>query len=152
MRKGLFCLLAAVASLGFLSCDKDEDYAKDVAGSYPGTLTVYVSNPPVTSSNTITLARTGENKVKLVLPDFNFMGGNLGNIEVPDMIVGKAGNVYSLAGSTTLMLDLNSDGTAETPIPLTFTGTITDGAMSIAFPVTVSAESQINVTFAGTKQ
>lgn len=148
-----FLMLAFSLSL-FSACsdddDDDKDYAKEIAGTYTGDLTISVpeTEPVVTNNINISVTRNSTDKVQVELKDFTYESMDL-DITVENIPVTKSNNTYSLAETSKELelaggaikanvkvsgtvdsskkLNLKIDVTATTPqlfIPVTFSGEI----------------------------
>jgi len=127
MNKKLILLFMFISSLalGFTACSDDDDeetptdYAKEVAGTYNGTLTLNIPALGVAdeeiSDKNIVLARKSDNVINLTLKDFSFDSFELGDIAVEDIAVSKSGETVKLADKT-VTLTLQEGMTAKVAI------------------------------------
>ena len=110
--KTMLFMLCALCAFSFTACSDDDpaDAASQVAGAYSGTLEVFMEasgdKPIATDTKTITLSKSTENSVNLVIQNFSLavmgMDVNLGNVTISNCALTESGNGYSVAGTTTL--------------------------------------------------
>lgn len=114
--KLFFILFVSSLSLGFTSCDDDDDpdYAKEIAGTYKGTISALESEIP---NAEIKIARKSENRVTIS------MNQDLG-VAVVDVTAESdvlfSDKTYSVAGTATYEW---TEG-AEVTLPVEIKGTI----------------------------
>lgn len=162
MNKKLIYLLMLVFTLGlsFTACsddddDKTTDYAKDIAATYAGTLTIPgLSVEPITIDKDITLTRTAENKAKVELKDLSLeivegTATPIGTITVDNIEVSKSGDTYTLKETTaSITIDL-----VPTPVDVKVSGTVKDNKLNLTIVVTeIPVFNTLNISFAGTKK
>lgn len=110
--KTMLFMLCAVCAFSFTACSDDDpaDAASQVAGAYTGTLNVYMEasgdEPIATDTKTITLSKSTENSVNLVINNFTIevfnLPVNLGNVTISNCALTESGDGYMVAGTTTL--------------------------------------------------
>lgn len=155
MNKKLICLLMFVFSLSlvFTACSNDDDdkvdYAKEVAATYGGTLTIDLPEIPSVTQD-VKLERTAENKVKMVLENFSFAGLDLGTISVANVPTSKSGSSIKLE-ETTNEVKLSIGG-QEVKADVKVSGTVVDKKLDLSISVTKALPTAIPVTFSGTKK
>lgn len=155
MNKKLICLLMFVFSLSFAftACSDDDDdkvdYAKEVAATYGGTLTIDLPEIPSVTQD-VKLERTAENKVKMVLENFSFAGLDLGTISVANVPTSKSGSSIKLE-ETTNEVKLSIGG-QEVKADVKVSGTVVDKKLDLSISVTKALPTAIPVTFSGTKK
>lgn len=155
MNKKLICLLMFVfsLSLAFTACSDDDDdkvdYAKEVAATYGGTLTIDLPEIPSVTQD-VKLERTAENKVKMVLENFSFAGLDLGTISVANVPTSKSGSSIKLE-ETTNEVKLSIGG-QEVKADVKVSGTVVDKKLDLSISVTKALPTAIPVTFSGTKK
>lgn len=155
MNKKLICLLMFVfsLSLAFTACSDDDDdkvdYAKEVAATYGGTLTIDLPEIPSVTQD-VKLERTAENKVKMVLENFSFAGLDLGTISVANVPTSKSGTSIKLE-ETTNEVKLSIGG-QEVKADVKVSGTVVDKKLDLSISVTKALPTAIPVTFSGTKK
>lgn len=163
MNKKLIYLLMLVFTLGlsFTACsdddddDKKTDYAKDIAATYAGTLTIPgLRAEPITMDKDITLTRTADNKAKVELKELSIeiVDGTptpVGTISVDNIEVSKSGDTYTLKETTTsITIDL-----VPTPVDVKVSGTVKDNKLNLTIVVTkIPVFETLNISFAGTKK
>ena len=155
MNKKFICLLMFVfsLSLAFTACSDDDDndkvdYAKEVAATYNGTLTIDLPEIPSVTQD-VKLERTAENKVKMVLENFSFAGLDLGTISVANVPTSKSGTSIKLE-ETTNEVKLSIGG-QEVKADVKVSGTVVDKKLDLSISVTKALPTAIPVTFSGTK-
>lgn len=157
MNKKLICLLMFVfsLSLAFTACSDDDDdndkvdYAKEIAATYGGTLTIDLPEIPSVTQD-VKLERTAENKVKMVLENFSFAGLDLGTISVANVPTSKSGTSIKLE-ETTNEVKLSIGG-QEVKADVKVSGTVVDKKLDLSISVTKALPTAIPVTFSGTKK
>lgn len=156
MNKKFICLLMFVfsLSLAFTACSDDDDndkvdYAKEVAATYNGTLTIDLPEIPSVTQD-VKLERTAENKVKMVLENFSFAGLDLGTISVANVPTSKSGSSIKLE-ETTNEVKLSIGG-QEVKADVKVSGTVVDKKLDLSISVTKALPTAIPVTFSGTKK
>ena len=160
MKKSLFTAVAMlIAAMPlFTSCDKDEptttpdptDLAKEIAGTYVGSLSVLIGEPdpanPVTPIDaTILLTESGD-KIKMTLEGDLFKGIIEGTIELDGITVTKEKDNYALNGAGNIKVKLFNQ---DTELPITVSGNGVRTSMQLNIGVTVSELGIINVDFSG---
>ena len=126
-----FMALSLGLALVAAGCSKDEDYAKDIEGTYVGTLTspavgINILNVP------IIVTRTGQNNVTLNLSQ-NIVGLNID--ATCNSTVEKNGDTYKVSGTTTVTVIPNvPTATVEVEI----SGSITKGTAQLEIVVQFS--------------
>ena len=141
-------------SLAFTACSDDDDndkvdYAKEVAATYNGTLTIDLPEIPSVTQD-VKLERTAENKVKMVLENFSFAGLDLGTISVANVPTSKSGTSIKLE-ETTNEVKLSIGG-QEVKADVKVSGTVVDKKLDLSISVTKALPTAIPVTFSGTKK
>ena len=137
MKNVKFTILALAMAFGFVACNDDsvsEDYAKEIAGTYNGTLTWKVGSTEKTPETSVVVTQTGENLVTVTInkdpnstgarDDFNY------DIPVEKVEVKKDGSIYTLA-ETAITQIINNKG--ETKSTGSLSGTITEGKIALNF-------------------
>ncbi|MFV0329482.1 MAG: calycin-like domain-containing protein [Dysgonomonas sp.] len=159
MNKKLIYLLMLVFTLGlsFTACSDDDDddnkvdYAKEIAATYSGSLTI----PDMyDGTNDITLSRTATNKAKVELKDFVIPTSataeiTVGTISVDNIEVTKSGDTYTLKETTaSVTIDL-----VPTPVDVKVSGTVKNNKLDLKIDVSkIPAFETLAITFAGTKK
>ncbi len=159
MNKKLIYLLMLVFTLGlsFTACSDDDDddnkvdYAKEIAATYSGSLTI----PDMyNGTNDITLSRTATNKAKVELKDFVIPTSatteiTVGTIAVDNIEVTKSGDTYTLKETTaSITIDL-----VPTPVDVKVSGTVKNNKLDLKIDVSkIPAFETLAITFAGTKK
>jgi hypothetical protein len=161
MNKKLMCLLMFVFSLGlaFTACsDDDDDYAKDIAATYAGTLSIPgLSATPITMDKDIILTRTAENKAKLELKDLTIaMSATssfpVGTIAVDKIEVSKSGTTYTLKETTSTVQVVGLDG-KKVDAGVKVSGTVKDKKLGLIINVTnVPVVNSLVIAYAGAKK
>jgi hypothetical protein len=153
--KFFLLMLASALFIGFTSCgddDDDSDYAKEIAGTYKGDLTI--ENMGTIPDVIITVTRNSNSKVTLTLdtqnlPILSDLG--FGVAECPSDVTFKNG-IYSITGKTTWM------AMATIPIPIEVTNSTINstGQADININVVVDVEGlqsgTFNIAFTGNKE
>lgn len=159
MNKKLIYLLMLVFTLGlsFTACSDDDDddnkvdYAKEIAATYDGTLTIPgLAAEPITLTKDITLSRTTTNKAKVELKDLVLDENmNVGTISVDNIEITKSGDTYTLKETkTSITIDL-----VPTPVDVAVSGTVKDNKLDLKIVVTkIPVFETLNISFAGTKK
>lgn len=162
MNKKLICLLMFVfsLSLAFTACsddddDKKVDYARDIAATYAGTLSIPgLSVDPITLDKDITLSRSAENKVKVELKDLTLQVNegstmNVGTISVDNIEISKSSGTYTLKETTaSITIDL-----VPTPVDVAVSGTVKDNKLTLKIVVTkIPVFETLNISFVGDKK
>ncbi|MDR0825206.1 MAG: calycin-like domain-containing protein [Prevotella sp.] len=165
MNKKLIYLLMFVFTLGlsFTACgsDDDDDYAKEIAATYAGTLTIPgLSATPITIDKDIALTRTAENKAKVELKDLSIPMNPMdpavvfpvGTIIVDNIDVSKSGDTYTLKEtSTTLKVPSLLGDLVDAGVKVS--GTVKDNKLALNINVTnVPVVNTLAITFAGAKK
>ncbi len=164
MNKKLICLLMFVfsLSLAFTACSDDDDdkvdYAKEVAGTYNGKLTIQELGNLEVPNNDIVLSRVADNKVKLSLTEIKLVlqeGANpisIKNIAINNVPVTKSSDTYSLA-KTTEKITINVLG-ADIQADVAVEGTVKSGKSDLKIIVSAvpGFDNGLNISFSGTKK
>lgn len=110
--KTMLFMLCALCAFSFTACSDDDpvDAASQVAGAYSGTLEVFMEasgdKPIATDTKTITLSKSTENSVNLVINNFTInvstITVDLGNVTISNCALTESGDGYSVAGTITL--------------------------------------------------
>lgn len=136
--------LAAALSIAAVSCGKD--YAKDVEGSYAGTLEMAVSGATMgTFDATVVVKADGDEAVSLTLPTIGEGRTAIPELTLSGVSVDKDGSNYTLKKSDfTITVDNiayngSIDGTVKDS-KLSFACDITPGAMPMAINLTFSSK------------
>jgi hypothetical protein len=144
-----FIALSLGLALVATGCKKDDNYAKDIAGAYVGTITQY--EQPVADGVTINVAEknatTATLSLNTTLPNLPVVGNLPLNVSC-DVTVAKSGDNYTVSGNTTVppIAQLGDE-----PLPVTVTGIITPaGKADLTIGITLGVP--ISVVFSGTKQ
>lgn len=165
MNKKFICLLMFVfsLSLAFTACSDDDDndkvdYAKEVAGTYTGSLTLKI---PVMEINEtiadkkIELTRISDNKVNLKLKEFSYGTLTLGDIPVDEITVTKDGSTYKLADTSKNIDLLGGLMTATVAIS---SSTVKDGKLNMTIKVNNVKQGgndmqlgDMNIAYSGSK-
>lgn len=141
MNKKLICLLMFVfsLSLAFTACSDDDDdkvdYAKEVAGTYTGSLTLKIPVMEIDETiadKKIELTRISDNKVNLKLKEFSYGTLTLGDIPVDEITVTKDGSTYKLADTSKNIDLLGGLMTATVAIS---SSTVKDGKLNMTIKV-----------------
>lgn len=166
MNKKLICLLMFVfsLSLAFTACSDDDDdndkvdYAKEIAATYGGTLSIPgLGAQPITMNKDIILTRVAENKSKVELKDLSIPLGEgsfpVGNITVDNVEVSKSGDTYTLKETVTTVKVPAIDGSGLVNAGVKLSGTVKNNKLDLKIDVTdVPVVSTLNITFSGTKK
>lgn len=172
--KAMFLMLCAVFAFTFTACSDDDDpadAATRVAGSYNGTLEVFVGGTSAANeSKTITLVKNTENSVDLVISNFSItvefanesIPVNMGNVTIANCVLTGSGDNYTFAGS----ISIPDVAVSFMGVPVTadcdvsFTNATVNGD-NLILPLTVDAKmgetsisealGGITVNFTGTK-
>jgi len=149
-----FMMLAFSLSL-FTACSDDDDdddpvdYAKEIAATYGGKLTISFGATPTEIDKDIAIVRNDENKVQVELKEFSFLGQNLGDIKVENIPVSKNGDTYKLS-ETSKELKL-AGNTIEATVKVS--GTVDkSNKLDLKIDVDATGIGSIPVTFSGTKK
>lgn len=158
MKKNLFYLFVVlIGSTGFFACSDDDDVkiADDsITGVYKGSLDI---NAKLTEGTEIKdqvpqkiyIDKTGDNKLKLQLKNFQFGGFSVGDIVVSDIDVKNDGKVHAFSSQT--QTDLTNLGSCDLDID----GTIEGEKIVISIGVNVTEGlvkgTKVDVMFNGTK-
>lgn len=166
MNKKIFYLLALLVSLSlcvFTACGDDDDeeqpndYAKEIAGTYGGKLSIPGLLGEAQLDNNILVAKTADNKVKLSLNTLSLPIGENGatttidNIAVENITVSKSGNIYKL-DQTVQTITIKIGGVLEIPAKVTVSGTVENNAMQLSIKVEDIDIPNLSITFTGTKK
>lgn len=142
-----FMALSLGLALVAAGCSKDDNYAKEIAGKYAGTIAVsgQVVAPNVEINVTEKSKTTVELSLNTTIPQA-LQGQDLPLNVKCDATVAKSGDNYTVSGNTTVSIAL----LGETPLPVTITGTITAaGKAELTIGITVGVP--LSVVFSGTK-
>jgi hypothetical protein len=131
-------LLAAVLSLltfTAISCSEDDnEYAKEVAGSYDGTLVMSVSGTDYgTFDMVVNVESTSDDQVSMAIPAFGEGHMAMPELTVTNVDVDKDGSTY------TLKKDQFTITVNEVPYKGSINGTVKDGKLTFTSPVTPGA-------------
>lgn len=134
-------LLTAVLSLltlASISCSKDDkdgkEFAKDVAGSYDGTLVMSVSGTNYgTFDMVVNVESTSNDQVSMTIPAFGEGHMSMPELTVTNVDVEKEGSTYSLKK------DQFTITVGEVPYKGSINGTVQDGKLTFTSPVTPGA-------------
>ena len=167
MNKKLIYLLMLVFTLGlsFTACSDDDDdddngknYAKEVAGTYTGPLTLKI--PVMEVDETITdkkieLTRVSDDKVNLKLKEFSYGPLTLGDIPVDEITVTKDSSTYKLADTSK---DIDLLGGAMTATVTISSSTVKDGKLNMTIKVNNVKQGgndmqlgDMNITYSGSR-
>ena len=167
MNKKFIYLLALVFSLGltFTACSDDDDddtptdYAKEVQGTYKGTVNVKIGDDPAEDvpNQNIKIERTADNKIKLMIENFTLGTIEAGTITVDDVALTESNGTVKLGDkSKNVSLEIAEGATADVAIS---SSSIKDKTLTLNIKVnnvkageTVLIPDDIIVTFSGTKQ
>ena len=116
----------------------------DVIGAYSGTLTI--GGTPETG-NIIILPGSATNRITLVLPDFTYMGGNLGDIVVANIQMSTSGNV----GINNYVLYLSELVTHASISSDRTTSKLTGSTAALTLTIQVPNLPNIPVSFSGNR-
>ena len=154
MKNVKFTILALAMAFGFVACNDDsvsEDYAKEIAGTYNGTLTWKVGSTEKTPETSVVVTQTGENLVTVTIyKDPNSTGERDFNYDIPveKVEVKKDGSIYTLAKTAITQIINNKGETIESTGSLW--GTITEGKIALNFNFKPGAmPMDIECTFEG---
>ena len=160
MNKKLICLLMFVfsLSLAFTACSDDDDdkvdYAKEVAGTYTGSLTLKIPVMEIADKK-IELTRISDNKVNLKLKEFSYGTLTLGDIPVDEITVTKDGSTYKLADTSKNIDLLGGLMTATVAIS---SSTVKDGKLNMTIKVNNVKQGgndmqlgDMNIAYSGSK-
>lgn len=145
MKKAKIMMMALVATLSIAAVSCGKDYAKDVEGTYKGTIDMAVSGATMGSFDaTVVVKADGDDAVKLTLPAFGEGHMAMPELTVDGVSVDKDGSNCTLkkgefsvtVGTVAYAGSLN--GTVKDS-KLNFTCDVTPGSMPMA----------INLTFTG---
>lgn len=131
-------LLAAVLSLltfTAISCSEDDnEYAKEVAGSYDGALVMSVSGTDYgTFDMVVNVESTSDDQVTMTIPAFGEGHMAMPEFSVTNVSVDKDGSTY------TLKKDQFTFTVDEVPYKGSLNGTVKDGKLTFASAVTPGA-------------
>lgn len=146
MKKAKIMMMALVATLSMAAVSCSKDYAKDVEGSYAGTLEMAVSGATMgTFDATVVVKADGDEAVSLTLPSIGEGRTALPELTLSGVSVDKDGSNYTLKKSDfTITVDNiayngSIDGTVKDS-KLSFACDITPGAMPMAINLTFSSK------------
>ena len=161
MRTKIFYLFLLIGTMSFFSSCKDDDkiddgpktdWAKEIAGTYKGDLSVSVDGNDLGSSTQfIYITRENENVSKLELRNFKIsIAGTplqVGDITVANIPVTEANSTVKLEETSTV---INHPALGQ--LNVTVTGTITNGKAALHITVfAVTLNQNIEVAFDGNK-
>lgn len=158
MKKNVFYLFALICAMSlFASCGDDDDKVEilpieNLAGVYEGILSVALgSDKPNEVPQNITLAKSGDNAVKMELKDFKFGPLEIGDIVIDNCAVTNKGDNYYFTGQQ--ILDLTSKNLGKCPVKIV-KGEINGDKLILGLTVntTVPTELTVNVGFDGAKK
>lgn len=156
MVKNRFFILMLLSALfvGFTSCggddDKDTNYAKEIAGTYKGGLTMDMEGTPIPIADNVKIDITRSSNSKVIMKinqELDILAGMPLNIECPSDVTFKDG-IYNITGKVTWMLlaapievngKINAAGHANINISVSIPG---DGEMAGSFDVVFSGDKQ----------
>ena len=146
MKKAKIMMMALVATLSMAAVSCSKDYAKDVEGSYAGTLEMAVSGATMgTFDATVVVKADGDEAVSLNLPTIGEGRTAIPELTLSGVSVDKDGSNYTLKKSDfTITVDNiayngSIDGTVKDS-KLSFACDITPGAMPMAINLTFSSK------------
>ena len=146
MKKAKIMMMALVATLSMAAVSCSKDYAKDVEGSYAGTLEMAVSGATMgTFDATVVVKADGDEAVSLTLPSIGEGRTAIPELTLSGVSVDKDGSNYTLKKSDfTITVDNiayngSIDGTVKDS-KLSFACDITPGAMPMAINLTFSSK------------
>ena len=146
MKKAKIMMMALVATLSMAAVSCSKDYAKDVEGSYAGTLEMAVSGTTMgTFDATVVVKADGDEAVSLTLPSIGEGRTAIPELTLSGVSVDKDGSNYTLKKSDfTITADNiayngSIDGTVKDS-KLSFACDITPGAMPMAINLTFSSK------------
>lgn len=159
MKKNLLYLLMLACSMSlFTACSDDENNGEkveilpveDLAGVYKGALSVTAVGDPVTASQNITLAKSGDNAIKMELKSLKFSTFNIGDIVIDNCAVTKEDDKYYFTGQQ--VLDLTDKGLGKCPVKIV-KGEVNGDKVTLSLTVdtTVPISLIVRVGFDGTK-
>lgn len=158
MKKNLFYLFVLFCSVSLFSSCSDDDDSKvaddSITGVYKGTLHI---NAKLTEGTEIKdqlpqkiyIDKTGDNKLKLQLKDFQFSGFPVGDIVVSDIDVKNDGRVHAFASQT--KSELNNLGTCDLTIAGTIEGEQTNITIGVKVVEGLVKGTVVDVKFDGKK-
>jgi hypothetical protein len=150
--KGFLALFLGLSLL--TSCSKDDNYAKEIEGTYTGN--VWIASPAnvVAENAKIVVAAEGDTKVKIsinetisILDPDSGMQLSMTIKASCDANVTKGGETYTASGSTTATLEMEG---MPIPVPATITGTFNGNKMELAMNASFM-EVDMSVNFSGTR-
>ena len=137
MKKNKILLTAVLylLTLASISCSKDgKECAKDVAGSYDGTLVMSVSGTNYgTFDMVVDVKSTSDDQVSMTIPAFGEGHMAMPELTVTNVDVDKDGSTY------TLKKDQFTITVNEVPYKGSINGTVKDGKLTFTSPVTPGA-------------
>lgn len=146
MKKAKIMMMALVATLSIAAVSCGKDYAKDVEGSYAGTLDMAVSGATMGSFDaTVVVKADGDDAVSLTLPTIGEGRTAIPELTLSGVNVDKDGSNYTLKKDNfTITVDNiaytgSIDGTVKDS-KLNFACDITPGAMPMAINLTFSSK------------
>jgi hypothetical protein len=142
-----FMLFLSALCVGFTACsnDDDEDYAKAIAGTYNGGLTM--EGAPIASNVAIAITRDAENQITLKMNEtVLFMQIDI----ICKSGVTYASSKYAISGTTTFNMEI-AGTEISMPVPVRVNGTIDkSGTANIQINVDIP-DAPVTVIFGGQK-
>lgn len=141
-----FLLVAAMAVLATVSCNKDEgaDPSESVAGTYSGYSTAefqYSPDPMVSEGQTLTITSSGEGIVTV-----SYVSDTWGQFTVSGARVSKDGDSFTIEGEGSTMMGMQPG--SEQEYPCTFSGTVNGDKSDFSFVFDVpSVMGGLKITF-----
>lgn len=148
-RTGILALTAALMmGVTFVSCDKDNDeetttttaVAEAVAGSYEGTLIMWVGDSRDTTAATITVTKENAQSVSVALPAYGEGRMAIAAFTIEGVGVAQASNTY------TLTKECYSVTPASTEYTGSLNGTVSGGKLQLNYTVKPGA-MPMNINF-----
>lgn len=133
--KILLTLALSLLTIANISCSKDDkEYAKEVAGSYEGTLDMAVRGTSYgTFDLVVNIESTSDDQVTMTIPAFGEGHMAMPELTVTNVSVDKDGSTY------TLKKDQFTITVNEVPYKGSINGTVKDGKLTFTSPVTPGA-------------
>lgn len=158
MKKNLFYLLVLFCSIGvFNACSDDDDdpivVDDSITGVYKGTMGIIVDLdgtklPEESLTQKIYIEKTGDNKMKLQLKNFQFNGIAVGDIVVNDIEVKNDGQVHAFSSETKSDLTI---GTCDLDIDGKIKGEKANVTIKVVVVEGMVKGTKVDVKFDGTK-
>ena len=158
MKKNLFYLIILFCSVSLFSACSDDDDPKvaddSITGVYKGTLDINATLTEGTEikdqlPQKIYIDKTGDNKLKLQLKNFQFSGFSVGDIVVSDIDVKNDGGVHAFSSQT--KSELSNLGTCDLDINGTIEGEKTNITIGVNVVEGLVKGTKVEVKFNGTK-